>query len=130
MRISDLSSDVALPISGRANARSFRRRSIADIDTLQENDFDIDAGRHLDHGLILLGPLDQIFRDVLARFRGTAAERAQADAAEVGRAVDAPLPVGADAGERLIESGVERSEERRVGKECVSTCRSRWSPYH
>src|SRR3546814_15456529 len=27
----------------------------------------------------------------------------------------------------LIE---ERSEERRVGKECVSTCRSRWSPYH
>src|SRR3546814_13332066 len=27
-------------------------------------------------------------------------------------------------------SGVDRSEERRVGKECVSTCRSRWSPYH
>src|SRR3546814_2841643 len=25
---------------------------------------------------------------------------------------------------------VFRSEERRVGKECVSTCRSRWSPYH
>src|SRR3546814_11852299 len=25
---------------------------------------------------------------------------------------------------------VRRSEERRVGKECVSTCRSRWSPYH
>src|SRR3546814_20869857 len=23
-----------------------------------------------------------------------------------------------------------RSEERRVGKECVSTCRSRWTPYH
>src|SRR3546814_12955493 len=30
-------------------------------------------------------------------------------------------------------SGVDqgnRSEERRVGKECVSTCRSRWAPYH
>src|SRR3546814_12644285 len=27
-------------------------------------------------------------------------------------------------------SGPYRSEERRVGKECVSTCRSRWSPYH
>src|SRR3546814_7962872 len=27
-------------------------------------------------------------------------------------------------------SGNYRSEERRVGKECVSTCRSRWSPYH
>src|SRR3546814_5756241 len=27
--------------------------------------------------------------------------------------------------------GIElRSEERRVGNECVSTCRSRWSPYH
>src|SRR3546814_13674399 len=26
--------------------------------------------------------------------------------------------------------GSIRSEERRVGKECVSTCRSRWSPYH
>src|SRR3546814_5893745 len=25
---------------------------------------------------------------------------------------------------------VDRSEERRVGEECVSTCRSRWSPYH
>src|SRR3546814_18381945 len=25
---------------------------------------------------------------------------------------------------------IERSEERRVGKECVSTCRSRWSPFH
>ena len=25
---------------------------------------------------------------------------------------------------------VHRSEERRVGKECLSVCRSRWSPYH
>src|SRR3546814_10752541 len=25
---------------------------------------------------------------------------------------------------------LDRSEERRVGQECVSTCRSRWSPYH
>src|SRR3546814_6039271 len=27
-----------------------------------------------------------------------------------------------------VSTGVGRSEERRVGKECVSTCRSRWSP--
>src|SRR3546814_12175318 len=27
-------------------------------------------------------------------------------------------------------STVQRSDERRVGKECVSTCRYRWSPYH
>src|SRR3546814_2691306 len=31
---------------------------------------------------------------------------------------------------RFIGPIVHRSEERRVGKECVSTCRSRWSPYH
>src|SRR3546814_9524395 len=31
---------------------------------------------------------------------------------------------------RYVETGEIRSEERRVGKECVSTCRSRWSPYH
>src|SRR3546814_15090003 len=34
---------------------------------------------------------------------------------------------------RMEESdrhALSRSEERRVGKECVSTCRSRWSPYH
>src|SRR3546814_7036071 len=30
---------------------------------------------------------------------------------------------------RAVEKA-RRSEERRVGKECVSTCRSRWSPYH
>src|SRR3546814_11675536 len=30
----------------------------------------------------------------------------------------------------MIDFALERSEERRVGKECVSTCRSRWSPYH
>src|SRR3546814_2831028 len=29
-----------------------------------------------------------------------------------------------------MQHGGTRSEERRVGKECVSTCRSRWSPYH
>src|SRR3546814_14118890 len=30
----------------------------------------------------------------------------------------------------LALPAIFRSEERRVGKECVSTCRSRWSPYH
>src|SRR3546814_16313949 len=33
--------------------------------------------------------------------------------------------------QRLVEALVtQRSEERRVGKECCSTCRYRWSPYH
>src|SRR3546814_10387430 len=30
----------------------------------------------------------------------------------------------------VLSAGDQRSEERRVGKECVSTCRSRWSTYH
>src|SRR3546814_11446335 len=30
----------------------------------------------------------------------------------------------------FVRSAYLRSEERRVGKECVSTCRSRWLPYH
>src|SRR3546814_13981302 len=41
----------------------------------------------------------------------------------IGRLID-----GAIGHLLLRRSG--RSEERRVGKECVSTCRSRWSPYH
>src|SRR3546814_15921793 len=52
-------------------------------------------------------------------------------------ALSRPLPDGfwlravSDDGSTLSKKGGdERSEERRVGKECVSTCRSRWSPYH
>src|SRR3546814_2913139 len=46
---------------------------------------------------------------------------------------DDPFEHAADEGvarqrDRIVER--RRSEERRVGKECVSTCRSRWSPYH
>src|SRR3546814_1100690 len=37
---------------------------------------------------------------------------------------------GAQDLEALARTIEARSEERRVGKECVSTCRSRWSPYH
>src|SRR3546814_14332098 len=33
-------------------------------------------------------------------------------------------------GRNIAEVPQQRSEERRVGKECVSTCRSRWSPMH
>src|SRR3546814_3329634 len=47
--------------------------------------------------------------------------------------VDRPQGSRYRAFERLFErsgAGAYRSEERRVGKECVSTCRSRWSTYH
>ena len=45
------------------------------------------------------------------------------------------IAAGMDANAQVIGAyawahELSRSEERRVGKECVSTCRSRWSPYH
>src|SRR3546814_17863018 len=65
-----------------------------------------------------------------------------------GEVVSSPRVITANQQEAVIRQGQEvgyvtyqnqgsgtggaptRSEERRVGKECVSTCRSRWSPYH
>src|SRR3546814_15030736 len=38
--------------------------------------------------------------------------------------------VHGNASHALLRSEIQRSAERRVGKECVSTCRYRWSPYH
>src|SRR3546814_16214490 len=38
--------------------------------------------------------------------------------------------LGLDRTRTAVEDQRVRSEERRVGNECVSTCRSRWSPYH
>src|SRR3546814_1942440 len=62
---------------------------------------------------------------------------------DVNRADSRKLEVDDDVQRRRHHQGVQRlmhqaasfhvrqrSEERRVGKECVSTCRSRWSPYH
>src|SRR3546814_1877511 len=51
---------------------------------------------------------------------------------QIGVAAE-PAPVDAQRQRALRIVGGEdrrRSEERRVGKECVSTCRSRWSRYH
>src|SRR3546814_10593157 len=50
------------------------------------------------------------------------------------RLMEAMIEVAHWLGLNVIEGQVlrenSRSEERRVGKECVSTCRSRWSTYH
>src|SRR3546814_15480755 len=62
--------------------------------------------------------------------RGAERPRAQLEA----QAFVLEARIGLDiADDREVERGEHqrvRSEERRVGKECVSTCRSRWSPYH
>src|SRR3546814_7684806 len=47
--------------------------------------------------------------------------------AALGRAAIGVAEMNLD---ELAGDECQRSEERRVGKECVSTCRSRWSPYH
>src|SRR3546814_5661014 len=44
--------------------------------------------------------------------------------------LSAGAPAAARGDRNRDQDNLRRSEERRVGKECVSTCRSRWSPYH
>src|SRR3546814_4635526 len=64
---------------------------------------------------------DELERGELAQAHGAAGVEL------LGRYAD----LGAEAELLAVdEAGGGRSEERRVGKECVSTCRSRWSPYH
>src|SRR3546814_14088707 len=64
------------------------------------------------------------------------ARRAQAQslaAVTVLPAPEGPISITGRSGPRspsALKLSVWRSEERRVGQECVSTCRSRWSPYH
>src|SRR3546814_5232685 len=65
-------------------------------------------------------PLDTIAERLLEHTPETAVYNGVADA-EIGGPLSRRLDDYSPAG---------RSEERRVGKECVSTCRSRWSPYH
>src|SRR3546814_13869264 len=50
--------------------------------------------------------------------------------ADLGKICRAASGVGKDLWLFLQRGGEFRSEERRVGKACVRTCRSRWSPYH
>src|SRR3546814_16041061 len=49
--------------------------------------------------------------------------------ADVGR-INGEFPSSRLAAEILHDGEDRRSEERRYGKECVRTCKSRWSPYH
>src|SRR3546814_16335363 len=90
---------------------------------------------------IALGPLATVSRGFLALMVLVLASPAWA--ASTADAPLAPVLEPLLAGEFYLQQGdypraagqylvaaQQRSEERRVGKECVSTCRSRWSPYH
>src|SRR3546814_15499908 len=59
---------------------------------------------------------------------GPIVQRFAAVAKELGTVM--VLPIYEEAQTGVYYNTSVRSEERRVGKECVSTCRSRWSPYH
>src|SRR3546814_7402747 len=56
--------------------------------------------------------------------------RAEAQGAELHRRPGYPRQHAPVRQRTVAACNSDRSEERRVGKECVSTCRSRWSPYH
>src|SRR3546814_14940308 len=100
MRISDSSSDVC------------------SSDLVATGDLELDGVFDGDDALAVR---DEVRQDV--QQRRLAGPRAAADE-DVELALDA-------GGEELHEPRRGgRSEERRVGKECVSTCRSRWAPYH
>src|SRR3546814_16005707 len=83
----------------------------------------------------LIGRADIVFHDALVGDGVLALIPARTEMVSVGkrsgrhskdqRTIDAMLVEAAAAGKRGV-----RSEERRVGKECVSTCSSRWSPHH
>src|SRR3546814_6257949 len=76
------------------------------------------------------GDDEGVRRDLLAEAVAAVAlgqEGAVEEAAGLQHALDLGNGPGHHAAVAVVD---HRSEERRVGKECVSTCRSRWSPYH
>src|SRR3546814_18371576 len=90
-----------------------------------------DLERQLRRDMRLLGDLCFLQRHVRPRPVSAAIlhVRVEEEAVEVVADVVMMLDVGARPA-LAVDRADPRSEERRVGKECVSTCRSRWSPYH
>src|SRR3546814_11285012 len=88
-----------------------------------------DAGRFLtqyvDKGIFLTDPFVSLDVEGVGQLIDLAAERGRKTRPDVKLGICGEH--GGDA--PSIHFCERRSEERRVGKECVSTCRSRWSPY-
>src|SRR3546814_18294727 len=78
-----------------------------------------------------LFPYTTLFRSIGADYRAVAGGDGDVGIQQYLLHVGVEVPaVGQPVIEASLEGDAPRSEERRVGKECVSTCRSRWSPYH
>src|SRR3546814_15573055 len=106
MRISDWSSDVCSS-DLHQTAHDLERQGVDEL---------LEAGREAQH------PLGQCPGEVVVEERRVLGEQfVHADHVQ---------PLDTAGGKAVKTVQADRSEERRVGKECVSTCRSRWSPYH
>src|SRR3546814_18647397 len=124
MRISDWSSDVcSSDLKGFALLRA--RNSRADdqgVDPLRETALrSLNSGGRCGirtHGTLRLGS----FQD--CRFQPLTQSSVRIYTSYINELV------GGTGLEPATSASQKRSEERRVGKECVSTCRSRWSPCH
>src|SRR3546814_8267590 len=119
MRISDWSSDVCSSDLIPAELESGVPRP--DDDQAQPQ-IDMRRGPRLQRPVIARHPPLAIAQcgEPQDQQRSDGAERIAVPASAIGPRLDV---------DQRIADDDERSEERRVGKECVSTCRSRWSPY-
>src|SRR3546814_12099249 len=116
MRISDWSSDVC-----SSDLVAFGRNRLHQMTDAPGHD---DTGATVAAVAAVAGT--QHTGDVLALGRLLAQEHAHEASLKMCGSSDGRQLGGA---RRCRQQGSRRSEERREGKECVSTCRSRWSPY-
>ena len=83
--------------------------SVLDEDAFEEDDLDVDAGRHFDDGLVLLGALEQVLADHVSRLRDAVAEpalRELADAELLG------MPTSVVVGRGLADGMVELRDRK------------------
>src|SRR3546814_18528908 len=99
----------------RGNRGAFGRRRVPDQAAVERQQ---EGGQHVHRDL----RHREVEHDIAIGARREGGQQ-QAHIAVAGDQPDGECPAPAEPGE-------SRSEESRVGKECVSTCRSRWSPYH
>src|SRR3546814_13872126 len=123
MRISDWSSDVC---SSDLKVYDLRFSDpIGDVPGVSYGDVFLENERQFSKWNFEVADTDTLF----AGFKAAEGECQRAIAAQVPLAAYDQAIEASHLFNLLQARGVIRSEERRVGKECVSTCSSRWSPY-